>query len=495
MSNLFNRIVGNLATRMMLIIYVSIVLITLFFIIFSYFNELELQESRQYDKLKALVSAASVHIDGDEHEKLMNRYDSVEDSLAIRTDSFYVAMSQQMGEVVKLNELSPMYTLVYNEELDSFLYGIRSDNFIDFKNTYKLTPKELVEGMETGGVIPKYETENGTWLSAFHPIRNSEGEVVAIVEADIDFQEFQTIVNERYMKEVMIAVIVIFLFALFLIPYTRKVLNEEERQRLTLLNQKILIESKNRDLMDSIRYALKIQTAILPPVQIFGENQLDGFIYHRAKDVVAGDFYWIERHGDYLFMAVADCTGHGVPGAILSLICSNSLNRAVDLMKLTDTGEILDACRKMIIRRLDSGKDQMSDGMDVALCRLNVKTLELQYSGANNPVYLFKQNLEELIILSPDKQPCGNYPAQRPFKSETIQLHKNDFIFMFTDGFADQFGGSNGKKFKYAAFKQILLENVDKSASDQRQLLENTLIDWMQEYEQVDDICVMGVRI
>ncbi len=484
---------GNLATRMMLIIYFSIVLITSFFIIFSYYNELELQERRQYDKLSGIASSMAVNIDGDKHFELMNRYESNSDSLVIRADSSYIEISKKMGDIVATNELSPMYTLVYNEELDKFVYGIRSDDYIDYKNQYSQAPKELKEKWETGGVLPMYMSENGTWLSAFHPIKNSSGEVVAVVEADIDFGEFQTLVNERYQKEVMIALAVIVLIALLLIPHARKVLQNEEKQRVTLMNQKLIIESKNRDLMDSIRYALRIQSAILPKEIVFKKNGLEGFIFHRPKDVVAGDFYWIERHEDDLFFAVADCTGHGVPGAILSLICANSLNRAVDIMGIRDPGKILDTCREIIIDRL--GEGQMNDGMDISICRLDLKTLQLQYAAANNSIFLYSSASKEIQVLKPCKQPIGNYPKQHPFVCHELQLQAGDCIYLFTDGFADQFGGPQGKKFKYHGFKNSILKNVDATCDKQRMALESALLEWMNDYDQVDDICVMGVRV
>ncbi len=486
---------GNLATRMMLIIYFSIVLITSFFIVFSYYNELELQERRQYDKLAGIVSSMAVNIDGDEHFELMNRYQSSSDSLAIRQDSFYVATSKKMGDIVNANQLSPMYTLVYDAGQNKFAYGIRSDDFVDFKNQYTQAPRELKEKWQTGGILPKYMSENGTWLSAFHPIKNANGEVVAVVEADIDFGEFQSLVNERYKKEVMIALGVIIAIALFLIPYARKVLQNEEKQRITLVKQKLIIESKNRDLMDSIRYALRIQSAILPKESVFHSNGLAGFILNKPKDVVAGDFYWVERHEDDLFFAVADCTGHGVPGAILSLICANSLNRAVDIMGLRDPGKILDACRDIIISRLGVGEGQMSDGMDISICRLNLKTLTLQYAAANNSIYLYSSLKNEIEVLKPCKQPVGSYPKQQPFLCHELQLEKGDFVYLFTDGFADQFGGPQGKKFKYNAFKNVILKNVSAPINDQRFALEKALKDWMNDYEQVDDICIMGVQI
>ena len=495
MSSLINRLIGNLATRMMLIIYLSIIFITTFFIIFSYYNELSLQEDRQYDKLKALVTSAASAIDGDEHVSLMNAYTAREKTQASE-DERYQIVSSYLANIVQANELStPMYTLVYNNEIDSFHYGIRSDDFIDFKSTYKQTPEELLKHMETGGSIPMYETENGTWLSAFHPIKNSRGEVVAIVEADIRFSDFQAVVNERYFKEIMIALGVIILIALILIPYARKVLLADEKQKRLTLQQKVMIEAKNRDIMDSIHYALKIQKAMLPSVQMINQNGLEGFVFHQAKDVVAGDFYWIEEFDDHLFFAVADCTGHGVPGAIMSILCTTALNKAVDMMGLRETSDILDATRKIIVDRLEKSGGEVKDGMDIAICRFNKKTNELQYSGANNPIYIYRKARHEMEIMKPCKQPVGKHVNEHPFKCEKNQLEKGDVIYLFTDGFPDQFGGNRGKKLKYKPFRNILLEHVNESLDHQKEALNKALHDWMGEYEQIDDICVMGIRI
>ena len=494
MSNLFNKIIGNLATRIMLIIYLCIIFITSFFILFAYYNALTLQEQRQYDKLTGIVSSMAINIDGDAHELMMDRLLSKTDE-EILSDPFYNNISKKMASIVKKNGLTPMYTLVFDEKVNGFVYGIRSGKYVDFYNNYSQSPDVLQESMEVGGVIPKYMSENGTWLSAFHPIRNKKGDVVALLEADINFAEFTALVNKRFLNELLIALGVIVVLAFFLVPYARKVLAEDEIQKKFSREQKLIIESKNRDIMDSIRYALKIQSAILPSKNVFADNGIKGFIYHVPKDVVAGDFYWVERHGDNLFFAVADCTGHGVPGAILSIMCADTLNRLVDDMQMKDTAEILDAAREIIIGYLGQGEDKMQDGMDIALCRLNLKNNELQYAGANNPIYIFKDKSKEISILKSDKQPVAHYIKQKPFTSQTITVCKKDTIFLFTDGYADQFGGDKGKKFKYKNFREFLFSNVEKSMEEQKKELDKNLRNWMKDLEQVDDICVMGVKV
>lgn len=495
MSSLINRILSNLSTRIMLIIYASIIAITGFFIVFSYYNELQLQEERQYDKLSGIVNTLTTCMNGDAHEDLMNRYPKGVSAEQIKSDSTYQFMSTQLNKIVELNKLSPMYTLVYLEKTDEFVYGVRSDDFLDFKNPYQQPPKELREKMETGGIIPKYESENGTWLSAFAPIKNKEGKVIALVEADINFDEFTTLVNKRYASEVVIAALVIILMAFILIPYARKLLAEDQKQKELALHQTLELAQKNKDIMASIRYALKIQTAIFPSDETFRKNEREIFVYHAPKDVVAGDFYWIERHENNLFFAVADCTGHGVPGAILSIVCINALNNAVELCASDETGVILDTTRRLIAKQIGTDENQMSDGMDIALCRLNLDTNELSYSGAFNPIYIFEKNPQKMTVLSPDKQPVGNYVRQVPFTSKSHQLQPGDMVYLFTDGYADQFGGEFGKKYNYKSFQKLLESLSNLSLNEQKKELRKAFIAWMKDHEQLDDVCVMGVKI
>lgn len=478
----------------MFIIYLSIIFITSFFIIFSYYNELSLQEERQYDKLKAIVSSLSLQIDGDQHAAMFERNTAPSDIQSVTDDLTYKELNALLSACVEINGLnSPMYTLVMNREDSTFTYGVRSGNYIDFRNLYQIPPKELKTNFTSGGTIPMYETENGVWLSAFYPIKNSAGEVVALLEADIDFTEFQTIVNARYLNEVYVSLGVIIILALLLIPYARRILTKDEKQKERFIKQTKIIESKNRDIMDSIRYAQKIQNAMLPSKDSFKIPFQDSFLFYCPKDVVAGDFYWLEEVDDFVFFAVADCTGHGVPGAIVSLICANALNRAVVENRIFETNEILDHARELIISRMGKGDQNMKDGMDISLCRLNLKTLELQFTGANNPLYLFSKG--ELSISPPCKQPVGKFIKQVPFKATYYQLNKGDKLYLFTDGFADQFGGPNGKKYKYKNFKNLLLKHSNSTMEAQNEQIAKELKNWMGNIEQLDDICILGVEI
>lgn len=257
--------------------------------------------------------------------------------------------------------------------------------------------------------------------------------------------------------------------------------------------QKAMIEEKNKEITDSINYAQRIQESILPPEGIVRLYLRQCFVYYQPKDVVAGDFYWLESAGDNVLFAAADCTGHGVPGAMVSIVCHNALNAAVKEFKLTEPAAILDKVNEIVTEQFATGEYSVKDGMDIALVSLNLNTKEAIYSGANSPLYHISGN--ELSQIKADKQPIGMYAESKPFTSHSFKLKEGDGIYIFSDGFADQFGGPLGKKFKYKPFRELLLASQDKPMATQKQLLDECIENWRGELEQVDDICVIGVRI
>ncbi len=494
MGNLIGRILGNISTRIMFVIFMIIILMSTFFVVFGYYNQLSLQEERQYDRLSAIVTSIGICMDGDLHEKMFHEQPEKDGIMTMDENAEYKAINKILAAAVIENDLnSPMYTLVYDQEGDVFKYGVRSDDQVYYRHEYTEYPQVLVDNYFEGGTIPKYESENGQWLSAFYPFRNSQGEVVGLIEADVEFTYFDQMVTSQYTRQALIALAVIVAIALILIPYTRTILRKDQEQKELFLIQKRMIEEKNKDITDSINYALKIQTSILPAAESFETNFEDSFVFYRSKDIVAGDFYWMERSGDDIYLACADCTGHGVPGAMVSVVCSNALNRAVNEMHLTDTGEILDAVRDIVVNQFHKGDREMNDGMDLGFAKINLSTMKMMFTGANNPLY--KVSNGEFSIIECNKMPVGSYIEPKPFTSTELDLKKGDCYYFFTDGYADQFGGPKGKKFKYKPFQAILLENANKPMKEQMAQLENAFVDWIGDFEQIDDICVIGIRI
>lgn len=283
----------------------------------------------------------------------------------------------------------------------------------------------------------------------------------------------------------------------------RKMLTAQNEQ---ILHQKEVITAKNDEILDSINYARRIQQAILPPVRLVNNYLQNSFVLYLPKDIVAGDFYWMESvdvsdaatggHHVLLF-AAADCTGHGVPGAMVSVMCNNALNRAVREFKKIQANEILEKTRELLIQEFSKSENLMKDGMDISLCSLNMDSNELSWAGANNPLWIIRETngVPEVIEHKADKQPVGNHIVMNSFTNHVIQLQKGDFIYVFTDGLPDQFGGPKGKKFKISQLRSLLLEIYTLPMSDQYQSLVNAFEAWKGDLEQVDDICIIGVRI
>lgn len=266
-----------------------------------------------------------------------------------------------------------------------------------------------------------------------------------------------------------------------------------KKQKLVIERQKDLVEEKQKEILDSITYAKRLQDAILPPLSLFKEHFPESFILYKPKDIVAGDFYWMEKLENAILIAVADCTGHGVPGAMVSVVCSTALNRAVLEFGITEPGKILDKAREIVLETFAKSHKDVKDGMDISLASINTKTQEIQWAGANNPFWYIANN--ELNSITADKQPIGSSFDSQPFKTHRIQLKKGDLLFLFTDGYADQFGGEKGKKFKYTPLKELLLKNANLPMSTQEEFLESTFENWKKGIEQVDDVCIMGVRL
>jgi len=212
------------------------------------------------------------------------------------------------------------------------------------------------------------------------------------------------------------------------------------------------------------------------------------------KDIVSGDFYWMTEKNDKFYFAVADCTGHGVPGAFVSIVGNNGLHRAVNEFGIDKPSEILDKVNELVEETFrQSSSKQIKDGMDIALCSYDRRTKVLEFSGANNPLYHISHGI--LTEIKGDKQPIGAFENRKKFTDKVVRLSSGDTIYIFSDGYCDQFGGPSRKKFKYNQFKNMLLSIQQKAMSEQKSFLHKTIESWKGDLEQVDDICVIGVKI
>lgn len=452
----------------------------------------------------------------------------------------------------------------YQKAFENFqLFILLRDSLFNEENTKKTVQMQMQFGFDK--------------KMAADSIANAKSQ--EIKEVEINKQKIE-IKAKRFQQFGLIGVLVlVVIFAGFMYNRYRITQNQKkiiELQKHEVEKQKEIVDEKNKEITDSIQYAKRIQNAILPPIKLVKEFLPQSFIVYKPKDIVAGDFYWMEtvssldgglKVGDkhptnssrkigtgsqrenIILFAAADCTGHGVPGAMVSVICNNGLNRSVREYGITDPGKILDNTRKIVIQEFEKSDDVVKDGMDIALCSLefNVQSLKspksqtsnskletvatLQYAGANNPLWIIRPYVIasattqshsneqivslpslvrndgkvekvvrndvnfELIEIKPNKQHIGKIENPQPFITHTIELQKNDTIYIFTDGYQDQFGGEHEKKFKSSKLKELLLNIQEKTMNDQQEIIIQTFEKWKGNAYQIDDVCVIGVRI
>ncbi len=270
----------------------------------------------------------------------------------------------------------------------------------------------------------------------------------------------------------------------------------EEKNEI-IHHQKAIVEEQHQDITDSIKYAQRIQGAILPPKNMWQKILPNSFVLYMPKDILSGDFYWIEETKDYIYVAAADCTGHGVPGALISIVNFNLLNKAVLEKNLVTPSDILDTVNLLLTESLHQtiGESAVRDGMDVALIAINKHSNEVLFAGANNPIYIVSH--DELKQIKGDKFPVGAFVEDQiqKFTTKRFTVEKGDTIYLFSDGFADQFGGEKGKKYKYSPFQERLKVINDLPLTEQSDTMKNEFLKWKGAHEQVDDVLLIGIKI
>jgi serine phosphatase RsbU (regulator of sigma subunit) len=268
---------------------------------------------------------------------------------------------------------------------------------------------------------------------------------------------------------------------------------ELENVKLAEANRKIA--EKNKHITDSITYSSRLQNAVLPTEDELREAFGDHFIFYRPKDIVAGDFYWFQKTANYYYFAVADCTGHGVPGAMVSMICHNALTESVQKLNEPDTNTILENARSLVKLFFNSDSNNIKDGMDIAIIRFGITDRgQVQFSGAHNPLLQLKAN-GELLVHKADRQPVGSWVKEVPFTAINLELEPTDVIYLHSDGYPDQFGGPDATKLKTKGFRQLLADTCSERLEVQHEAIARFFTEWCTNEEQMDDVTVAGLRL
>ncbi len=432
---------------------------------------------KNLNKPKVIVTGAKVYHKG----KLSNDYQGVLDEISVL---------YRRNTMIRVSFSALEYTYpaanVYRIKLEGHDEGWRDDTFQNFVNFSNLSPGEYIlkiKGANNDGVYAQdeaqllIEVKPPLWMSGYAYAFYIIFAVLLI----------QTLINYRirnYRK-------------------AYKALNEKALDKKKIEVQKESLSRIHQSLTDSISYAKRIQEAMIPSEEMVKQIIPESFVYFRPKDIVSGDFYWTYRSGKKVFLAAVDCTGHGVPGAFMSIIGYDLLKNIVEVQEEHCPAQILNMLsREVALTFKKNGQDKglnkqsVDDGMDIALVMLDEEKQVLQFSGAMNPLYIIRDN--EIMTYKGDRFPIGYSDDERElsYSCQEIEVYPKDVIYLFSDGFADQFGGAEGKKFKYRRFRHLLLNIHKLPIDDQKAILHQKMEEWMgTEYEQVDDILLMGFRL
>jgi len=392
----------------------------------------------------------------------------------------------------------------YKESLDFFKqYSMLKDQILDLESVKKIADMQI-----------RYETEKiekeKEWLNKENRLQ------------ELEIQQQKAMINRQYLiiASIVIVLLIILIFSTILFRQNAKIKkanellalsnaeikqqkeeiesqrDEIEAQRDLATQQRDQIEKQNIRITDSIEYASRIQSAILPPDDFIREILPEHFIFYRPRDIVSGDFYWLTKKENYTVVAAVDCTGHGVPGAFMSMLGVALLNEIINKDDLSDASEVLQKLKEKVIKSLHQtgDPDEAADGMDIALSIIDFDAKKMRFAGANNPLYIIRDG--EFNEIKADKIPLGiHFIEDEVFTNHEIELQSNDLLYMFSDGYIDQFGGGEMRKLLAKNFKKALLQYYDKPMPEQKDLLDAFIREWMGEQRQIDDMLIIGIKV
>lgn len=478
--------------KVLLWIYGILLLVSVGLIAWDHAGQRRVLERQAYAELGGMTGTLSAQLDGSRVTRLLERYDSRGMLMSSTQDAYYYVLHEVLRRSAEASDRGrPLQVVAFDPVKQELQVVITSEQAPHYREVYQAPAAGALTAFLRNGDGTEHRGVWGGQLAVFDPVRDARGRQVAAVVADLPYADLLADVRRRLWRNIGITVVGLLAVGLVLLRSVGRLVRREEDARQEW-------QRRHEGVADSMAYAGKIQDALIPRSERYREMFADHFVLHKPKDVVSGDFHWYHRLGpDVCLVAAADCTGHGMPGAMIAAIGCSLLNELVVQHPHSDPAELLGLLNQRMILALDQQgrRKGAGDGMDVALCRVDRKQHEVLFAGAFRPLYWMHDG--QLTIINGDRKPVGgsHHDLHRHFSVHRIAYHPGDRLYLFSDGYVDQFGGPERKKFMAARFNEMLISHQHLPMAAQAEVLERAFMDWKGDQEQVDDVCVLGLAV
>lgn len=480
------------ARKVVYVLYGALLLVSTLLIAWLHTGQVRTLQAEAHARMGGITGTLAAQLDGARVQRLLARYDS-QGMLATNTqDAWYYVLHGSLRKVREANGLgSPIHILAYDTTSAALQYVVSSETTPMLRVPFEGPAQQAIAEYL---LADRVDPERGQWgpvVASFDAVRNDRGSIVGAVYTEIPLGVLDAQAMSRLWRNIAVVAFAFLVFGVFLFRSVGRMVQREEDAR-------DLWQRKHEGISDSIAYAGKIQDALIPRAERYREMFPDHFVLNRPKDVVSGDFHWYHRLADNeCLVAAADCTGHGLPGAMMAAIGCSLLNELVVQHPHADPAELLGVLNERMVQALNQSGQRFGagDGMDIALCRIDRARSEILFAGAFRPLYWMHEG--QLTVINGDRKPIGGsqHDAKRKFTVHKLAYQPGDRVYLFSDGYVDQFGGPERKKFMSARFNDMLVTHHQRPMQEQAEVLERAFLDWKGQNEQVDDVCVVGLMM
>ena len=488
----FLEIPKTTSRKVLFTLYGTLLVLSTALIAWLHAGQMRTLKAEAFAHLGGVTGTLGAQLDGGRVARLLERYDSRGMLINNTQDAWYYVLHESLVKTAKANGLQrPLHVVAFDEAKNELQIVVTSEDRPSLRDPFDRASTAAVIDYLRGDRI---DAQSGVWgdeVATFDAVRDGRGKVVGVVHTSEPLSALVAVAKARLWRNIGVALVAFVIIGIFLVRSVGRMVEREEAARDHW-------QQRHEGITDSIAYAGKIQGALVPRAEQFREMFADHFVLNRPKDVVSGDFHWYHRlNEDECFVAAADCTGHGLPGAMMAAIGCSLLNELVVQHPHKDPAELLGILSERMVQALNQSGQRKGagDGMDVALCRIDRKQRELLFAGAFRPLYWMHDG--QLTVINGDRKPVGGsqHGDQRKFTVHRVAYHAGDRLYLFSDGYVDQFGGPERKKFMSARFNDMLTGSQHLPMAQQAEVLDRAFLDWKGDNEQVDDICVVGLTV